>query len=148
VATNRIHVEVPRRTVWSVLADPRLYPNWVVGASSTRRVDGLWPAPGSVLHHTQAPALPDTTTVLDSVPGERLVLLARVGPLLVSRVTVELFDEDEGTRITFVEVGTGGIGALLPRPILDGLLWARNSVGIRRLKSLSEIARQLDLDDR
>jgi len=46
MAVNTIHVAVPRQAVWSVLADPRLYANWVVGTSATRAVDGQWPGRG------------------------------------------------------------------------------------------------------
>jgi uncharacterized protein YndB with AHSA1/START domain len=143
VAINEIQVATPSKAVWEVLADARLYAVWVVGSRMVRHVEGPWPDAGSVLHHTQAPALHDSTTVLESVPHARLVLLTRVRPLLITQVTVELGEQGFSTQIRFVEEPVGGLLAALSSTAIDGLLHVRNLETVRRLKHLAEIGHQL-----
>jgi uncharacterized protein YndB with AHSA1/START domain len=143
MARNEIHVDAPPAAVWEVLADPRLYGNWVVGASTTRAVEGRWPEPGSVLHHVQALVLHDTTTVVLSEPERRLVLEARARPVAVAEVDIRLEPEGDGTHITLAEEAKGGLLAALPEPVADGALHLRNVETMRRLKRLAEIGHQL-----
>jgi uncharacterized protein YndB with AHSA1/START domain len=143
MARNTIHTDVPPETVFEVLADPRLYGNWVVGASTTRAVEGRWPEPGSVLHHTQMMLLRDTTTVVECEPGRRLVLDARARPLVVATVSVTLEPEGSGTHVILEETVTGGFTAALPPAVTDAMIHARNTEAVRRLKRLAEIGRGL-----
>jgi uncharacterized protein YndB with AHSA1/START domain len=143
MAHNEIHVDAPPAAVFEVLADPRFYGNWVVGASTTRAVEGRWPEPGSVLHHVQALVLQDTTTVVLCEPQRRLVLEARARPLVVAEVDIGLAPEGDGTRITLDEEVKDGLLAALPKPVCDALLKARNVETMRRLKRLAEIGHQL-----
>ena len=145
MARNTIHVDAPPEAVWEVLADPRLYGNWVVGASTTRAVDGDWPEVGSVLHHTQMLVLHDTTEVLERAHARRLVLEARARPMVVADVSVTLEREDGGTRVVLEEQVTGGLAAVLPRVISDAVIGVRNAESIRRIKRLTEIGRRLGL---
>jgi len=138
-----IDVDVPPAAVWEVLADPRLYGNWVVGASATRAVEGSWPEVGAVLHHTQMLLIRDSTSVLLSEPERRLVLEARARPLVVARVDVRLEPRDGGTNIVLEEDTVGWIGRLLPRPFTEPALHARNAIAARRLKRLAEIGAHL-----
>ena len=138
MARNVIHVETPPDTVWEVLSDPRMYGNWVVGASTTRGVDGAWPEAGSVLHHTQLLVLTDTTTVLRCEPGRRLELEARARPLLIARVNLTLAPEGDGTRLEIEESMTGGLAAAVPRVLTDPLIALRNTETVKRLKRLAE----------
>jgi hypothetical protein len=143
MARTSIEAGVTAESVWEVLADPRLYGNWVVGASTIREVVGRWPEVGSELHHIQALVLRDTTTVLECEPHRRLVLEARVRPFLVARVALELEPVGERTIITMDEVATGGVVGLVPQPVTDVLLTIRNRETLVRLKRLSEIGAQL-----
>jgi uncharacterized protein YndB with AHSA1/START domain len=143
MAHNTIHVDVPPQAVWEVVADPRLYGNWVVGASTTRAVEGRWPEPGAVLHHTQLMLINDTTTVLESEPPRRLVLEARARPLVVAHVDIKLEPEDGGTRVILDEWPAGGLMAALPRAVSDALLHVRNEESVRRIKRLAEIGTRL-----
>jgi uncharacterized protein YndB with AHSA1/START domain len=143
MAHNEIHVDAPPTAVWEVLADPRLYGNWVVGASTTRAVEGRWPEPGSVLHHVQALVLRDTTTVTHCEPERRLVLDARARPIVVVEIDIRLEPEGDGTHVTLDEEARSGLLAALPEPVADGLLHLRNVETMRRLKRLAEIGHQL-----
>lgn len=143
MARNTIDVDAPPEAVWDVLADPRLYANWVVGASTTRWVDGRWPEPGSTLHHTQLMLINDTTTVLESEPMRRLVLEARARPLLVAKVDVTLEPTDGGTRVVLDEEPVGGLAAALPHEVTDPAIHLRNTETARRLKRLAEIGYRL-----
>ena len=143
VATNVIQVAAPREAVWEVLADPRLYAVWVFGARMIRHFEGRWPEAGSVLHHTQALGLRDSTTSLESVPHARLVLLTRVRPLLITHVTLELDEHGLGTEVRFAEAPVGGVLATLSSTAVDRLLYVRNVETVRRLKRLAEIGHEL-----
>ena len=143
MARNVIHADVPPDAVFAVLADPRLYGNWVVGASTTRAVDGRWPEVGAVLHHTQALVLHDTTSVVACEPGRRLVLEARARPFVIARVEVTLEPEGAGTRIVLDEEAAGGLLSWLPGPLEAPLIRLRNRESVRRLKRLAEIGHGL-----
>jgi uncharacterized protein YndB with AHSA1/START domain len=143
MARITMDVDVSPAAVWAVLADPRLYGNWVLGASSTRAVEGPWPEPGAVLHHSQMLVIRDTTTVLESVPDQRLLLEARARPLVVARVEILLVPDGDGTQVELHEEAIGWIGGLLPRPLTEPALLLRNHVAAKRLKRLAEIGVQL-----
>jgi uncharacterized protein YndB with AHSA1/START domain len=143
VARNEISVSVSPDAVWEVLADPRLYASWVVGASSVRKVDGEWPKPGAVLHHSQMMLVHDTTSVLSSEPQRRIVLEARARPDVVARVEVTLEPDGDGTHVVVDERVIGGLAAVLPDAVNDPLVHARNAAAVRRLAALAEIGRQL-----
>jgi hypothetical protein len=143
MSRNTIDVAVSPAAVWEVLADPRLYANWVVGASSTRAVEGRWPEVGSVLHHSQMLLVRDSTTVLESVPERRLVLEARARPLIVARVDLQLEPDGSGTYLVLDEEPIGGLGGQLPDAVLAAPLYLRNIVATKRLKRLAEIGVQL-----
>jgi uncharacterized protein YndB with AHSA1/START domain len=145
MARNTIHVDAPPEAVWEVLADPRLYGNWVVGASTTRKVDGSWPDVGAILHHTQMLVLHDTTEVRESEPPRRLLLEARVRPLVVVMVSVTLEPDGDGTLIILDEWPVGGLAAAVPGFITDRLIRLRNHEATLRLKRLTEIGRKLGL---
>lgn len=143
MARNTIHVDAPPEAVWEVLSDPRLYGNWVVGASTTRAVDGGWPEVGAVLHHTQMLLLRDTTEVKESEAPRRLLLEARARPLVVAMVSVTLEPDGEGTRVILEEWPVGGLAAAVPGFVSDALIHLRNEEAVRRLKRLTEIGRKL-----
>jgi uncharacterized protein YndB with AHSA1/START domain len=145
MARNSIHVNAPTEAVWEVLADPRLYGNWVVGASTTRDVEGRWPEPGSTLHHTQMLVIHDTTTVLESDPRRRLVLEARARPLVIARVDIRIEPQDGGTLVVLDETATGGLLGALPREVSDTPIYLRNRETVRRLKRLAELGWRLGL---
>ena len=148
MARNTIRVDAPPRAVWDVLADPRLYANWVVGASTTRDVEGRWPEPGATLHHTQLLIVNDTTTVLESEPERRLVLEARTRPLLVARVDIKLEPDGDGTQVVLEEEPVGGAASVVPHEISDRITQLRNTEAVRRLKRLAELGHQLGYDQR
>jgi uncharacterized protein YndB with AHSA1/START domain len=140
MARNTIEVQAPVEAVWAVLADPRLYAIWVVGAAAVRKVDGTWPEPGSAFHHTQAVMIRDTTSVLESDPPRRIKLEARTRPFLVVIVEVTLEDAGPGrTHIIVDEWASAGPLARLPRVATDAAIHLRNLIGVQRLKRLAEI---------
>ena len=147
MALNSIDIVAPQQAVWSVLADPRLYANWVVGASATRRIEGKWPAVGSVLHHTQALGVSDITRVLESAPPRRIVMEARVGPLAIMKVSVELDGHGCETHLMLREEAVGGAVAILPKVCQDWLISLRNRESVRRLKELSELGHNLGITE-
>src|SRR6185437_5569282 len=93
-------IEASPEAVYAVLADGWRYSNWVVGTSHMRAVESHWPATGARLHHCSGiwPVVTrDETVVEESVPNQRLVLLAKGGVLGSARVVLELEQDGDGT---------------------------------------------------
>jgi uncharacterized protein YndB with AHSA1/START domain len=110
-----------REQVWNVIADGWTYSQWVVGNTRMRAVDPAWPAPGSKIHHTIGIwplVLNDETVVESCTPQEELVLLARGRPFAAARITLRLFDTQNGTRIEMAEVPAGGPLNWIPRRLV------------------------------
>ena len=136
MATTVRTIAAPPDAVWEILADPRRYSGWVVGAHDVRGVEGAWPDPGATFHHTVGVwplRLRDNTSVLESEPGRRLVLEGRIRPIGVLRIEVQLRPVEGGTAVTMVEVPTAPLPARLIRPLLDPLTDWRNRASLRRL---------------
>jgi uncharacterized protein YndB with AHSA1/START domain len=138
---REITIDAPPERVWEVLADPFSYDKWVVGTRRIRGADDTWPAVGSRLHHTVGIwllSLRDSSEVLESDPPRRLVMRAKIRPIGVLRVEIELAPVGEGaTHLTlqeYVESGplrlTGKLG--------DAGAQGRMELGVRRLKDLVE----------
>lgn len=133
-------VAAPPERVWEVLADPYSYDDWVVGTRAIRGADDDWPEVGARLHHTVGPpllTLRDSTEVLESEPGRRLVLRAKVRPVGTLRVEIELRGDGPGTEVSIQEVVEGG-PLRLTGPLGDAGAQARMEVGLRRLRRLVE----------
>jgi hypothetical protein len=114
-------IAATRQRVWDVLANGWTYSGWVVGNSRIRAVDSNWPAPGTRILHsigTWPAVINDETVVHSCVPGEELVLLAKVRPVATARITLRLTDLPGGQcRVAMSEVAAS-------RP----LSWAPDSV--------------------
>ncbi|HWG55197.1 MAG TPA: SRPBCC domain-containing protein [Gaiellaceae bacterium] len=141
MAVNTIEIAAPPETVFDVLADPALYGYWVVGARVIRGADDGFPAPGTRLHHTVGVgplSLRDHSTVVESERPKRLVLDANLGPIGSALVTLDLIENDGGTRVVMTERASRGIPARLAQRVGDALLRGRNTVSLERLKELAE----------
>jgi uncharacterized protein YndB with AHSA1/START domain len=101
-------IAATRQRVWDVLANGWTYSGWVVGNSRIRAVDSNWPAPGTRILHsigTWPAVINDETVVHSWVPGEELVLLAKVRPAAIARITLRLNDLPGGQcRVAMTEV--------------------------------------------
>ncbi len=135
-------VYAPAPAVWAVLADGWLYANWVVGASRVRAVDLGWPAEGCRLQHSFGiwPAvISDESLVLTSEPDRRLVIQAKGWPLGEARVEIGIVTADAETcEVTMLEDAVTGPGTLVPRPVRQGLIAARNREALRRMALIAE----------
>ena len=135
------HIAAGPGRVWDVLSDGWLYSGWVVGASHIRQVEPGWPQVGAQLHHSVGSwpvMISDTTKVLESRPGERLVLQARGWPMGEARVELDLVADGDGCRVTITEFPTHGPGRLLHNPVQDKALDARNRESLSRLADMVE----------
>ena len=141
MSTTSRSISATPEQVWSVLADGWLYPLFVVGAARMREVDDSWPAVGSRLHHSVGAwpvMIDDTTEVLEVDEERRILLLARGWPAGQAHVEITLLHEGTSTVVTIVEQATAGPGALIPKPIQDPQLHARNVETLRRLSFVVE----------
>ncbi|MDX6544656.1 MAG: hypothetical protein QOG02_430 [Gaiellales bacterium] len=137
MAVNLHFVPYPQDEVFAVLATPERYAGWVVGARKTRTIDPEWPRPGSRFAHQQGIGplhMDDITVVRELDAPNRIVLEAKLRPLLIARVTLSLEPLPGGTLITMEELPIGGaVGRL--GGLLDRALHLRNSRALQRLEA-------------
>jgi uncharacterized protein YndB with AHSA1/START domain len=139
MATTTSDISASPERVWAVLADPKSYADWVVGAKRVRGFEGSWPARGSRFHHTVGVwplHIRDTTSVLESESPRRLVLRARARPLGHARIEITLAATELGTRLVMTEEATSPL-ASRAKGLLDPLIHLRNVEALRRLESLA-----------
>ena len=141
MATNRIHIDAPPQAVFDVLCDAASYRVWVVGSKRIRGVDPEWPAVGSRFHHTIGigPFFEhDTSRVLESQPPNRLVLEARIWPFGTAEVALDLHPAGAGTDVVFNETPLAGPAKHFENRAMQGAIWLRNTLTVRRLKQWAE----------
>jgi uncharacterized protein YndB with AHSA1/START domain len=139
VAVNAIVIEAPPDAVFDVLADGRLYAEWVVGAHSSAPVDPTWPEPGATLvHRSGIPplTLQDTTSVLACERPGRMSLEARVRPLVVARVELTIQPHVDGSRVSMEERVVGGIARRAPDWVNHAAFRRRNTATLARLRAI------------
>lgn len=126
--------------VWAQLADGWRYADFVVGSAHVRRVEQGWPRPGASIHPVVGawPLLRrGRTTSEEAEAPRRLVLTARSWPLGGARVVFDLLPRDGGTLVRLSEDAVEGPGRLVPRPLRDPLIGARNAQTLARLDGLA-----------
>jgi uncharacterized protein YndB with AHSA1/START domain len=141
VSENRILVSAPPEAVFAMLGDAYRYAEWVVGTREIRGVAGDWPSPGSRFFHSVGAGpftLNDQTEVIESDPPRRLVLEARVRPLLTASVTLTVTPSAEGSEVVMEEHPTGPAPMRTIAPLLDPFTSRRNMTALQRLKDLVE----------
>ncbi|WP_194813877.1 SRPBCC family protein [Nocardia sp. XZ_19_385] len=132
-------VNAPAKQVFEVLADGWLYTNWVVGASHIRDVDAGWPEVGTRIHHSVGlwpMTIDDTTEVLAVDPPRLLELRARLWPVGMAAIRLELSGDETTTEIRMTEEITGGPGRMLPEAAQALMLAPRNTESLSRLADL------------
>ena len=141
MSRNTRMMQCSPQDVFAVLSDGWSYATWVVGAARIRDVDPGWPAVGTKIHHSVGlwPLLiNDTTEVEDVDPPHRLRLKVRLWPTGSGVVTITCVAKEGGTEVTMEEQLVSGPAALLPKPVQDALLHARNAEALNRLAYLAE----------
>jgi uncharacterized protein YndB with AHSA1/START domain len=141
VARTEIEIEAPPEQVWAVLAEPKHYPDWVVGASAIRDADPGFPAPGTRFHHRVGFGplkIDDHSEAVEAEPPRRLKLRAKARPLGTAFVTLVLEPTARGTHVTMYEEPADLLSRVVYNPITDLLLHGRNVESLRRLKALVE----------
>jgi uncharacterized protein YndB with AHSA1/START domain len=141
MARNEVLVDAPPERVWSVLADPDLYGEWVFGAFEVQESTGEWPNPGSTLEFDVGIGpltIGDETRVLEADEPNRLLFRARAGRSATVRIEIKLTPQDGGTLVQTEEDVSGGAAGILPRMITDLLIGARHAWSPERLRDLVE----------
>lgn len=140
--TVKRETSASREQVWAVIADGWTYSQWVVGNSRMRAVDPNWPQAGSTIKHSVGvwPVLLDDVTVVeDCQPLEQLVLVAKGRPLGKARITLRLFDTDDGgCRIEMAEVPVGAPMGWVPKRLALAAAFPRNRECTWRLAAIAE----------
>ena len=131
----------PIETVFSLLADPSRYEEFVVGNSTIRRFDPEWPKEGTTFHHSLGVKpfiVKDESISLATDHATYLVMETRMSVLGASITAFELSSTGEGTKIEiFEEAIRGPFAWLWSRPV-DALLDWRNKRLLERLTRLAE----------
>jgi uncharacterized protein YndB with AHSA1/START domain len=139
---NETWFEAPPERIWRYIGDAYTYPDWVVGAAESRKVEGDYPKPGATLHHTQGVpkvGLKDTSSVVSVDEPRDLELEVRIRPFAVNGVRFVLESDGNGrTHVTMLEWPKSGFAARLMGPLFVPALQLRNAETLRRLKKLSE----------
>jgi NAD(P)-dependent dehydrogenase (short-subunit alcohol dehydrogenase family)/uncharacterized protein YndB with AHSA1/START domain len=142
MARNRVHIHAAPEEVFAVLADPELYPEWVVGADAIRDYDEEFPRVGSRFHHEVGPgplSIRDHSEVLEVDAPHRLVLKAKARPLGTATIKLDLRESAEGTEVRMEEVPGDRLTSLfVGNPVADTALRVRNAEALSRLKRLVE----------
>lgn len=134
-------VPITPEEAWAIVADPRTYPRWLVGAKEILSVDDDWPAAGTSFRHRVGVAGPlttqDSTTVRYVDEGRLLVLEARARPFGRAHVEIEVRPSTGGAEIAIRE------GVMAPLTPLTGpmqpLIMARNTKSLRQIRDLPEV---------
>ena len=127
----------PPEDVFAALADPWVYPTWVVGASRLRAADRRYPEVGARLHHSIGVwpfVLNDETKVEEWDPPRKMVLTARTRPFGEERVQIEASPRGPGCVVRMEEHPVRGPVTLIPSGIADLILHIRNVETLRRLE--------------
>lgn len=137
-----MHIEATPEEIWALLAEPKEYEHFVVGARTVRDADSSWPAPGAAIHHSSGIwplVLRDVTTVRESQPPRRLSLEVRLRPLGRLCVVFHLRHAGSGTALEVEEIPTEGVIAWSGwHRLVDIGLAARNLEMLRRIRRRAE----------
>ena len=138
--TTRVMAGTPE-DVFEVLADGWSYATWVVGAARIRDVEPAWPEVGTHIHHSVGlwPMLIHDNTEVEHLDAPReMRLKVRIWPTGSGIVTMRCTPHDEGTEVVMEEQLVSGPVSLMPKPVQDAFLHARNVEALRRLAYLVE----------
>ncbi len=125
--------------VFAVISDPTTYPDWLSGAKRIRHVDDDFPLPSAEFEHEVGVGpvtVSDTSEVEEVHENRELKMEVRARPLLVARVTFEVFGGDRttsGLRLSETPIGFYRVVSLLINPLIKA----------RNVRSLNRLARYL-----
>lgn len=131
----------PIEAVFGLLAHPKRYEQFVVGNSTIRRFDPVWPAEGTTFHHTLGVkpfVIKDKTISLATDHATYLVMETRMSVLGASITSFQLTPVANGTQIDLYEEAIRGPFAWLWSRPVDALLRGRNRRLLDRLTRLAE----------
>ncbi|WP_329222793.1 SRPBCC family protein [Streptomyces microflavus] len=134
-------IDRPPDAVWTVLEDPALYGEWVVGTSGSRPEEGDWPGTGSsIAYHVHlGPKRFTGRTVVRHIDRPRtLELEAEGGPWGTARIAFDIRPWGERTLVIVDEHPLRGLGGTLHNPLLDAFLQLRHRTMLPRLARLVE----------
>ena len=142
-SVTSMDMQVSPARVFETLIDARAYERWLVGCKRIRAVDRSWPSLGSRFHHEVGVgplSIKDSTRVVELEEGRELLLEARARPAGIAAVRISVEPNGDGSTVTMAEEVRSGPSKMIPKPITDVMVHARNKESLRRLKNLLEDA--------
>ena len=136
-------MNVSPQRVYDVLADPKSYQHWVVGASEVVKSDPGWPAIGTAFEHRVGVwplRVADHTRVVDADPPRMVKLAAKARPLGTATVLMEMEPAGDGCTVRMTEGPRDRFTAALFGKIAEPVIKVRNIEALRRLAKLAERA--------
>ncbi|WP_406733324.1 SRPBCC family protein [Streptomyces sp. NBC_01794] len=128
--------------VWTVLGNPRLYSEWVVGTSATRPLDDRWPQVDAALEYSISLgpwSYEGHTVVRRYEPPGWLELEAHSGRLGTARIAIEIRPWGRDDNLVIVdEHPLRGLGGALHAAPLDVLIQIRHRNMLPRLATTVE----------
>ena len=118
--------------VFVALADPWVYPTWVVGASRGRAAAPRCPRAGAPRPPTHGETVVETWD-----PPRRMVLEAKTRPVGKERVIIDVKPRGAGCVVRMEEYPVSGPARLIPKPLADLMLHIRNVETLRRLEHVA-----------
>lgn len=134
-------VRRPREDVWAVLADRKMYAEWVAGTSASYGGEGEWPREGSSLGYDVklGPwSLSGTTVVRQEERPSRLALEIDSGALGTARVDIEIRAWGRDSLVIVDEHPLTGLGGTAHNAALEIVLHWRHRRMLARLAEVVE----------
>jgi hypothetical protein len=137
----RIEIAAEIGKVFSLLADPWTYADWVVGSDRIREADANWPAVGSEFKHVVGvwPLKSHDHSWVEAVEEPKhLRLRVKARPFITARVWLDLKPGGAGTVLEMYEDAADPLSRAALNPLTQPLIVARNKIAIRRLRDMAE----------
>ena len=139
VAIVKRSMDCTPEEVFEVLLDAYLYPDWVVGAKSIRRVDDEWPSVGAAFYHrvgAGAAEVKDKSEILELDSPRRLVLRTYARPAGIARVVLTASPNGNGATVAIDEQPEEGTRMRSFARFIDPAVHLRNVESLRRLEGV------------
>jgi uncharacterized protein YndB with AHSA1/START domain len=137
----RVEINAEIDKVFSLLADPWIYADWVVGSDQVREADDNWPDVGSEFKHVVGvwPLKSHDHSWVEAVDApNHLRLRVKARPFVTARVWLDLKPGGKGTVVEMFEDAADPLTRIAINPLSQPLMVVRNKIALGRLRDMAE----------